>query len=172
MKDLVLDLFCGSGGWTDGFMAEGFEVVGVDLEHHPLYRGQLILQDVRDLDGARLSRFQIIVASPPCTAFTRASLPWLPDEEPDMELIKTAFRIGGEAKPKAFILENVRAAQRWLGPATTHRGAFYLWGDVPELPKMRLPRKQDSPGQRPDLRARIPTTLARAVANGLRESLL
>ncbi len=167
----VLDLFCGSGGWTDGFLMEGFEAVGVDLERHPLYRGQLILQDVQDLDAGRLGSFQIIVASPPCTAFTRASLPWLPDEEPDMELVETAFRIGGEARPHAFILENVRAAQRWLGPASAHRGSFYLWGDVPELPEMHLPRKQDSRGQRPDLRARIPLMLAQAVARGLRENL-
>lgn len=165
----ALDLFCGSGGWAEGFSAEGYEVVGVDVERHPLYRGQLVLQDIRTLDPTRLRGFDAIVASPPCEKFTRASLPWLRGGDPDMELVEAALRIQKEARPRAFVMENVRAAQRWLGPAKVHRGSFYLWGDVPLLPTMKLPRKQDQPGSRPDLRGRIPFVLARAVARGIKE---
>jgi hypothetical protein len=28
------DLFCGLGGWAEGFLAEGYEVVGFDIEAH------------------------------------------------------------------------------------------------------------------------------------------
>ena len=31
---LAIDLFCGLGGWTEGLLAEGYEVVGYDIEAH------------------------------------------------------------------------------------------------------------------------------------------
>ena len=32
MKPLCIDLFCGLGGWTEGFLAEGYDVVGFDIQ--------------------------------------------------------------------------------------------------------------------------------------------
>jgi hypothetical protein len=34
MKPLAIDLFCGLGGWTDGLLAEGWNVVGFDVTRH------------------------------------------------------------------------------------------------------------------------------------------
>ncbi len=34
MTPLAIDLFCGLGGWTEGLLAEGYDVVGFDLERH------------------------------------------------------------------------------------------------------------------------------------------
>lgn len=34
MKPLVIDLCCGLGGWTKGFLAEGYDAVGFDVERH------------------------------------------------------------------------------------------------------------------------------------------
>lgn len=34
MKPLAIDLFCGLGGWTSGLIAEGYDVVGFDIERH------------------------------------------------------------------------------------------------------------------------------------------
>lgn len=31
---LAIDLFCGLGGWTDGLLAENYDVVGFDIERH------------------------------------------------------------------------------------------------------------------------------------------
>jgi hypothetical protein len=31
---LAIDLFCGLGGWTDGLLAEGYDVIGFDIERH------------------------------------------------------------------------------------------------------------------------------------------
>jgi site-specific DNA-cytosine methylase len=28
---LCIDLFCGLGGWTEGFLAEGWDVIGFDI---------------------------------------------------------------------------------------------------------------------------------------------
>jgi len=33
-RPLAVDLFCGLGGWTEGLLAEGYEVVGFDNERH------------------------------------------------------------------------------------------------------------------------------------------
>lgn len=33
-KPVVIDLFCGLGGWTRGFLAEGWDAVGFDIERH------------------------------------------------------------------------------------------------------------------------------------------
>lgn len=30
----VYDLFCGLGGWAEGFLAEGYAVTGFDIEAH------------------------------------------------------------------------------------------------------------------------------------------
>jgi site-specific DNA-cytosine methylase len=33
-KPLCIDLFCGLGGWGEGFLAEGWDVIGFDIERH------------------------------------------------------------------------------------------------------------------------------------------
>lgn len=33
-KPLCIDLYCGLGGWAEGFIAEGYEVIGFDIERH------------------------------------------------------------------------------------------------------------------------------------------
>ena len=50
-KPLAIDLYAGLGGWTDGLLAEGWDVIGFDIERHCYgdhrYPAQLVLQDVR-----------------------------------------------------------------------------------------------------------------------------
>ena len=76
-KPLVLDLCCGLGGWSEAFIAQGYRAVGFDIEAHDYgnggYPGELVLADVRCLNGAELvQRYGVpacIVASPPCQEF-------------------------------------------------------------------------------------------------------
>lgn len=56
---LAIDLFCGSFGWSAGWLELGGRVVGFDIEHEPYHgpvpRGaDLVLQDVRTMDRANL----------------------------------------------------------------------------------------------------------------------
>jgi hypothetical protein len=154
MKPLAIDLFCGLGGWTEGLLAEGFDVVGFDIERHEYggrkYPAQLVLQDVRTLDGAQFRKAALIVASPPCQGYSYRAMPWaransLPP--PDNTLFETCFRIQREAIAAAgrhipIVVENVCGAQKWVGRARWNYGSFYLWGDVPALmPITKLGRK-------------------------------
>jgi hypothetical protein len=142
---LAIDLFCGLGGWAEGLLLEGFYVVGFDIERHVYgdekYPGQLVLQDVRTLHGSQFKEAALIVASPPCQAYSYRAMPWkrakaLPP--PDNELFDTCFRIQREACEAAghhipMVVENVRGAQKWVGRSRWNFGSFHLWGDVPAL---------------------------------------
>ena len=77
---LAVDLFCGLGGWTDGLLAEGYDVIGVDIEEHAYgdqrYQGKLLLQDVTTLHGSQFKDARVIVASPPCQEYSYMAMPW------------------------------------------------------------------------------------------------
>ena len=79
-KPLAIDLFCGLGGWTDGLLAEGYDVIGFDIERHEYgehaYPAQLVLQDVLTLHGSQFKDAALIVASPPCQAYSYRAMPW------------------------------------------------------------------------------------------------
>jgi hypothetical protein len=204
MRPLAVDLFCGLGGWTEGLLAEGYRVVGFDVERHryperdmgestgrkvqrekvdfnststdsrdrsfnyanqcamleaPLtgrwmeYPAQLVLQDVLTIQGSQFKSAALIVASPPCQAYSYRAMPWklakaLPP--PDNSLFEACFRIQREASEAAghhipMVVENVCGAQKWVGRARWHYGSFYLWGDVPALmPIVRRVKKGTS----------------------------
>lgn len=144
-QPLAIDLFCGLGGWTEGLLAEGYRVVGFDIERHVYgnerYPAQLVIQDVLTLHGSQFKDAALIVASPPCQAYSYRSMPWkrakaLPP--PDNSLFEACFRIQAEAIRAAghhipLVVENVRGAQPYVGRSKFHFGSFHLWGDVPAL---------------------------------------
>ena len=141
----MVDLFAGLGGWAEGGLAEGYDVIGFDNERHVYgdakYPAQLVIQDVLTLHGSQFKDAALIVASPPCQAYSYRAMPWkrakaLPP--PDNTLFEACFRIQREAIEAAghhipLVVENVCGAQKWVGRARWHYGSFYLWGDVPAL---------------------------------------
>src|SRR4030065_338161 len=80
MTPLAIDLFCGLGGWTEGLLAEGYRVIGFDIERHQYgdakYPAQLVLQDVLTIHGKQFKNAALIVASPPCQEFSYMAMPW------------------------------------------------------------------------------------------------
>jgi hypothetical protein len=145
MRPLAIDLFCGLGGWTEGLRAEDYDVIGFDIEAHRYgdhrYPAQLVIQDVLTLHGSQFRDATLIVASPPCQAYSYRAMPWKRAKAlrpPDNTLFDACFRIQREACSAAgrhipLVVENVKGAQPWVGRARWNYGSFYLWGDVPAL---------------------------------------
>jgi len=146
-KPLCIDLFCGLGGWAEGFLFEGYDVVGFDIERHIYgehrYPAQLVIQDILTLGGAQFKRASVIVASPPCTEYALWGMRMFHPNPPipDKSLWRAAIRIGKEAGVP-LVIENVRGAQYHWGRASWKCGPYYLWGDTPPLwPDIPLKRK-------------------------------
>jgi hypothetical protein len=156
-KPLAIDLCCGLGGWTEGLLAEGWRVRGYDIEAHEYgderYPGELVLRNVLEMHGSELADADLIVASPPCQAYSYMAMPWSlakakaaairADETGELlrdlnAIFDACFRLQREASEAAgrhipMVVENVRGAQPWVGRAAWNFGSFYLWGDVPAL---------------------------------------
>lgn len=155
MRPLAIDLFCGLGGWTEGLLAEGWDVIGFDIERHAYgnqkYPAQLVIQDVLTIHGSQFRKAGLIVASPPCQEYSYMAMPWSRakaiaadyrsgkrDRKKLTALFDASFRIQREASEAAgrhipMVVENVRGAQPWVGKARANYRSFYLWGDVPAL---------------------------------------
>lgn len=155
MKPLAIDLFCGLGGWTDGLIVEGYDVVGFDIEQHVYgehrYPAQLVVQDVRTIHGSQFKNATLIVASPPCQEYSYMAMPWTKakalaadyrsgkrDVKQLTALFDACFRIQREACEAAgrhipMVVENVRGAIPWVGRSRWNFGSFHLWGEVPAL---------------------------------------
>lgn len=170
MKPLAIDLFCGLGGWTESLLAEGYDVIGFDIERHVYgehrYPAQLVIQDVLTLHGSQFKDAALIVASPPCQEYSYMAMPWsrakakaaaIRADETGAELerlnrlFNACFRIQREACEAAgrnipMVVENVRGAQPWVGRARYNFGSFYLWGDVPALIPVAAERGTKQPG--------------------------
>jgi hypothetical protein len=157
MRPLAIDLYCGLGGWAEGLLAEGYDVIGFDIEQHIYgdhrYPAMLAIQDVLTLHGSQFKDATLIVASPPCQEYSYMAMPWSlakakaaairADTSGKMladlnRLFDACFRIQAQASLAAgrrvpMIVENVRGAQEWVGRARWAFGSYFLWGDVPAL---------------------------------------
>lgn len=135
-RPIAIDLCCGKGGWTLGLQAAGYKVFGFDIERYD-YPGELVIQDVRTLEGRQFKKVALIVASPPCQQFSVHDMKMFhPDPPPPtlgVELFRACERIGRDSGVP-FIIENVRGARKFVGKAQAHCGPFYFWGSaVPAL---------------------------------------
>jgi hypothetical protein len=135
----LLDLFCGRWGWSRAFAKRGWECFGVDLTEPPEIPEHCHFQkkNVLDVNAYQVAGFDFIVASSPCEEF---SVHGMKHFHPHPKYPENGIRLFNhtreilEASGVPYVMENVRAAQQFVGNAVHHCGPFYLWGNaVPPL---------------------------------------
>lgn len=113
----VLDLFCGCGGLSFGFMQQQFNVIaGVDSwkdslvtfeKNHPGSKG--ILMDLEDFNPEKLKdivgRVDVLIGGPPCQGFSISGK--RNPKDPRNHLSFSFIKVLKYFKPRAFVLENV-----------------------------------------------------------------
>lgn len=116
----AIDLFCGTGGFSRGAVAAGFEVVAAfDIDanltfshHHNFPKTKLFLEDVSQLSGKgilsaiRVTDIDLIFGGPPCQGFSAIGKRQISD--PRRSLLRHFFRLVAEIQPAAFVMENVQ----------------------------------------------------------------
>jgi hypothetical protein len=151
----LLDLFAGRLGWSKAFLERGWEVVAVDLTLPTMdipagvdYR----LMDVLTItpEWIKEQGFDFICASSPCEQFSVHGMKCFHPNPPyptlGMKLFNHTREIC-EASGLPYIMENVRAAQAFVGNAVNHCGPFYLWGSaVPILLNQGIKKGADMGG--------------------------
>ncbi|OQB53186.1 MAG: Modification methylase HaeIII [Firmicutes bacterium ADurb.Bin146] len=119
----MVDLFCGAGGLSLGFVQEGFyAALANDIEeccvdtyahNHPeTPRDHIILGDIRnvvaDLENLMADEdVDIVVGGPPCQGFSMANRQRLIDD-PRNYLYKNYIEVVKKLRPKFFVMENVK----------------------------------------------------------------
>lgn len=137
----LLDLFCGRWGWSRAFAARGWECVGVDLVEPPeVPSGCRFEQQNVILLTARWIKdrdFNFIVASSPCEQFSKFGMRCFFPDPPYPSMGIALFNHTRELcwnSGLPWLMENVRAAQKFIGYSDRNCGPFYLWGTgVPPL---------------------------------------
>lgn len=176
----LLDLCCGSGGWTKGFKDEGFDCTGVDIQPIKQYPGKLIVCDIHDFKTAE--RFDVIVASPECRGFGPARI-WSQQgylaQHQELDMIWRCFQIIAELRPRYWIIENAKYIKDFIAgyrhvvynPGfNACRKQWVLYGEFP-IPGMfseSVTWDGYSISSKDPRRAEIPYPMARAFARAIK----
>ena len=127
----MLDLCSGFGGASEAMKRNDWQVTRLDIE--PRVNPDIIA-DLRALPLAANVSPTLLWASPPCTEYSRydqrdSLFPGEP--EPSLELWQAAEAAIELLRPRYWIIENVRGAVRFHGPATYRFGPYHLWTNIP-----------------------------------------
>lgn len=121
MKPLLLDTYCKQGGASAGYIAAGFDVVGVDIEPQPKYPGEFVQADAVEFIARYGRDFDAIHASPPCQLH---SATWRIRKNDHRDLI-AATRDALTSTGRPYVIENVEDARPELRDPITLCGATF-----------------------------------------------
>lgn len=108
----LLDTFCGAGGAAMGYHRAGFEVVGVDVAPQPHFPFEFHQGEALAFIREHGHEFNVIHASPPCQAYSRATA-WRGSRADHPDLI-AATREALLATGIPYVIENVQEARALL----------------------------------------------------------
>ena len=129
VKGGVVDLFCGIGGLSHGFVAEGFKVVaGIDVDslcshgYEANNNAKFVERDVCSLTGEMLNDLfpargpRILVGCAPCQPFSTYAAK-KGANNPRWKLLEEFSRLISESIPDVVSMENVPGLTRYQGGA-------------------------------------------------------
>ncbi|WP_312649298.1 DNA cytosine methyltransferase [Aminipila sp.] len=117
----AIDLFCGCGGLSLGFMKAGYIIKkAVEFDqpiantyklNHP--EVEVIVDDIRNIDTTGVFKngdADIIIGGPPCQGFSMAGARIRQGfiDDPRNYLFKHYYNVVKEVRPKVFVMENVK----------------------------------------------------------------
>lgn len=123
----VVDLFCGIGGLSHGFLRQNIDVVaGVDIDESCRYayeqnnNAQFVCKSITNLTGAALRKlyppnsFKILVGCAPCQPFSsHANKNRQEKKDKRWNLLKEFLRVVDELRPDVVSMENVPQLRKY-----------------------------------------------------------
>lgn len=121
-KPKIIDLFCGAGGFSWGFVREGYQIeLANDIEagtietyrfNHPDLEANKVLNgDIKEIvnhiDDYVKTDIDVIIGGPPCQSFSSANQQRIIDD-PRNILYKYYVKAVEKIQPKFILMENVR----------------------------------------------------------------
>lgn len=132
----VVSLFAGAGGLDLGFRQAGYDVVWAN-ELSPdaaaTYRANLgdhlVEGSITDIASDALPECDVVIGGPPCQGFSVAGK--MDPDDPRSRLVWELFRVVRDRRPRAFVMENVKALgvlRRWAAARAAIVEAFTSLG--------------------------------------------
>lgn len=154
-----VDLFCGAGGLTHGFISEGIPVVaGIDVDEacrHPFEinnGARFIAGDVAQLSPDELnelfggSEFRVLAGCAPCQPFSTYSQRYDTVGSPRWGLLYQFARLVEGSKPDVVTMENVpTVVQHEVFDdfvATLRKHGYRVWHEVVDSTRYGLPQSR------------------------------
>jgi DNA (cytosine-5)-methyltransferase 1 len=125
----LLDLFSGAGGAGMGYKWAGFDVTGVDIEHHHYPPGEFYQADAVEFVKQYGHEFDAIHASPPCQRYSTMTRAASRDNHPDLVPVMRDLLV---ASGRPWVIENV-VGSPLLDPVRLC-GSFEASFAIPEVP--------------------------------------
>lgn len=167
---MIMYDFCAGTKSASRVMAErGWQVTTLDYDAR---FNPDVVADIRQYHYTG-PRVDLMWFSPPCDDFAREFMPWSrTGNPPDMSIYQACKRIIAESNPRFWIIENVRGAVKYFGPARVNYGPFFLWGNFPDLGRVDIVyrNKESMSSTAHAQRAMIPAALSLAVARTLEQA--